>query len=265
MNPTIEPFEIPATAPGEVIRGHFVPGAIRHFAVVYVHGLGGHRGGEKSAALQAECARLGWNYLCFDFRSHGESMGTMRQLTGSRLLDDLETIEKFLVSRGVQRLYLVGSSMGGWASSWFSTRRSQRVAGCVLLAPAFRFLDRRWEQLTEEEQKQWQSTGVFRLQNSWIDVELGYELIQERPLYPTQSLLQNWRHPLLIFHGLADDVVPFQDSVEFLSGIRSPNAELRLLKSGDHRLTDWKDEIARETTRWITSRETMNRELKTEK
>src|SRR5438132_14357691 len=88
-------------------------------AAVYVHGLGSVRGGEKSAALEAACARRGWTFAAFDFRGHGESGGTMPELRCSGLLSDLETIRAALAGRGVRRLCPVGSSMGGWAAAWF--------------------------------------------------------------------------------------------------------------------------------------------------
>src|SRR5437868_3976202 len=56
------------------------------FAVVWVHGFGSHRGGEKAAAVRAECGRRGWAFAAFDFHGHGASDGAMHELRASGLI-----------------------------------------------------------------------------------------------------------------------------------------------------------------------------------
>src|SRR5262245_57869292 len=99
------------------------------WAVVWVHGFGSRRGGEKSEALRAACGRRGWSFAAFDFLGHGESGGSMAGLRGSGLLTELEAVRRWLAGRGVRRLGLVGSSMGGWASAWFARQVPEAVAG----------------------------------------------------------------------------------------------------------------------------------------
>ena len=248
--PTSAPDQIEIKLPtGDSVRGDFRPGSGR--AIVYVHGFGSHRGGEKAAALAAECTRRGWTFAAFDFRGHGTSAGTMRDLTATRLLEDLEAIREFLAQRGHARLGLVGSSMGGFAAGWFAVRHPSAVTGCVFLAPAFRFLERRFAGLTDAELDEWQRTGFRRVTNEWVDVEVGYGLAEERAAFAPADLARRWQTPTLIFHGLADDVVPADDSVAFLKATPYPDVELRLFKSGDHRLTASKDEIAAEACRFL--------------
>src|SRR5262249_54037488 len=184
-------------------------------AVVYVHGLGSVRHGEKSLALEAACARRGWTFVALDFRGHGGSTGTLLDLRGSHLLADLDLVRTHLAGRGVQRLCLVGSSMGGWASAWFAVRRPPAVAACVLIAPAWRFPTGIWSRLSEAERQQWRATGRLRLRNEWMDTELGYGLVEEQDLFPFETLTQSWAKPLLLFHGMRDDVVPYTLSLEF--------------------------------------------------
>src|SRR5258708_5906090 len=100
---------------GVELAGDYLPAPNCDFAVMWVHGFGSHRGGEKAAAVCAECARRGWAFAAFDFRGHGASSGTMRELRASRLIEDLAAVRDFLAARGHTRLGLVGSSMGGFA------------------------------------------------------------------------------------------------------------------------------------------------------
>ena len=184
-------------------------------------------------------------FAAFDFRGHGETGGPMRELRAGCLLEDLAAVRDFLAARGHVNLGLVGSSMGGFASAWFTKQNADRVVGCVFLAPAFGFLDRRWNSLTPTEQDEWKRTGLRRVKNDWIEVEIGYGLVEDREQFTPRSLVAGWRTPALLFHGLADDTVPDTDSLFFLRHIEYPQVELRLLKDGDHRLTAYKDAIAR--------------------
>lgn len=241
---TPEPVTLPLAAGGH-LAGDYLPARdANDFAVVWCHGFGSHRGGEKAAAVLAECDRRGWAFAAFDFHAHGTSPGAMHELRASRLLSDLAAIRRSLADRGHSRLGLIGSSMGGFAAAWFAKENPGAVVGCVLLAPAFGFLQRRWDRLTDAQRADWQRTGRLRVTNDWVDAEVGYGLIEERDRYPVRDLTNGWRTPTLIFHGLADDVVPDVDSLEFLRRVEYPRVELRLLKDGDHRLTAYKDEIA---------------------
>ena len=239
-------------ASGEQIAGEYVPAAVPcEFAVLWLHGFGSHRGGEKSAAVREECIRRGWGFAAFDFRGHGASGGDLHALRASRLLADIAAIRDFLAARGHSRIGLVGSSMGGFAAAWFAKQNPDAVVGCVLIAPAFDFLLRRWDRMTEEQRELSRRSGRIRVKNQWIDVEVGLGLIEERDRFLPEDLAKGWRTPALIFHGLADDVVPVEDSLAFIRSVEYPRVELRLLRDGDHRLTDYKEEIASEMGRFF--------------
>ena len=234
---------------GDVLRGDFRAGSDR--TVVYVHGFGSHRRGEKALALAKECGCRGWTFAAFDFRGHGTSSGRISDLTTSRLLEDLAAIHDFLAARGCPRIGLIGSSMGGFAAAWYAVRHPEPVTGCVLLAPAFRFLERRVTELTQGEFDEWRRTGVRQLQSEWVDVEIGYGLVEERAAFDPAELARRWQTPVLIYHGLADNVVPIADCLAFVDATMCPEVELRLLKSGDHRLTAFKEEIVGEVCRFF--------------
>jgi pimeloyl-ACP methyl ester carboxylesterase len=232
---------------GSRLCGDYQPGSqAAGFAVVWVHGFGSHRGGEKATAVRAECGRRGWAFAAFDFRAHGDSPGQMHELRASGLLAELAAICGFLGERGHTQLGLVGSSMGGFAAAWFARRHPEVVLGVVLLAPAFGFLRRRWERLTPDEREDWRRTGRLQVTNDWVDTEIGYGLVEERDQFRPEDLAASWTTPALVFHSLADDVVPAADSLDFIRATPYPRVELRLMKDGDHRLTAYKDEIAAE-------------------
>jgi pimeloyl-ACP methyl ester carboxylesterase len=235
---------------GEVEAYLSYPQQPQESAILFVHGFGSGRGGEKAVALEAECARHGLTFASFDFRGHGQSTGTLLELRGSGLLADLEAVHAYLAERGVRRLGLVGSSMGGWASAWFAVRHPEAVASVVLIAPAFNFVRARWASLTEPQRQHWRQTGRLRVRNEWLDTEIGYGLVEEIDQFPMEDLAAKWARPLLIFHGMNDQTIPCADSLDFVQRAAFPTIELRLLKSGDHRLSAFKEELAEAACRF---------------
>ena len=97
-------------------------------------------------------------------------------------------------------------------------------------------------------------TGLLRFRNEWLDVELGYGLMEERERFSFDQLASEWATPLLIFHGLRDETVPYEDSLELVRRSGFPEVELRLFKDGDHRLLALKDEMAEEACRFFARR-----------
>jgi pimeloyl-ACP methyl ester carboxylesterase len=235
---------LPHPAGGELQAHLSYPGQPGDCAVVYVHGFASNSSGEKAKVVEAACARRSWTYAAFDFRGHGQSTGSLLDLRGSGLLDDLDVVQSWLVKRGVRRLCLYGSSMGGWASAWYAVRRPETVVACALVAPAFNFLRSGWDSLSEAERRQWRETGRLRVRNQWIDVEIGTAMLNELDQFPVGELAQRLACPLLIFHGLLDDTVPYRQSVEFVEAASHPAIELRLYMDGDHRLLKYKEEMA---------------------
>jgi uncharacterized protein len=229
---------------GQKLRGVYswAPGDKPTPIVVFAHGFGSVRGGEKSVAVEAECARRGWAFAACDFRGHGESDGTTLELRGGRLIEDLDMITREATNRAGSPAILFGSSMGGWASAWFAAKYPGRVAACAFVAPAFRFLE--WKKLRAAERREWQRTGRLRVRNEFVDVEIEYGLTADANDYPFETLAAEFRTPAIIFHGMADEIVPYSLSLEFAAQCMSKNIELMLFKSGDHRLNREKERLA---------------------
>ncbi len=216
-------------------------------AVLFVHGFGSVRFGSKAEALAAACERRGWTFATFDLRGHGESTGTLSDLRAGGLQDDLDQIQAALAIRGVSSLFVVGSSMGGWATCWFALRHPDRVVACALIAPAFRFLMGIWDGLEDDVRQDWRETGrlaVFNEGRKKLE-ELSFDLLADADRFGAANLAERWTTPALIFHGLHDEVIPYQHAVEFLEKVKPTiPVELRLLHPGDHRLVEYKDQMA---------------------
>ncbi len=238
--------KIQISAPdGQALRGifSFTEGEEKLPAVIFAHGFGSTHDGEKATALEAECARRGWAFAACDFRGHGASEGTMLELRGSRLIADLDRIVAEVESRNLGPIFLVGSSMGGWTAAWFAAREPARIAACAFIAPAFHFLE--FRSLSKAARKEFQRTGRYHYHSEFVDAEISYELPVEMEKYRLEEMVTHFRAPLLIFHGLRDDLVPCADSLDFMARCAAKEVELHLFKAGDHRLNEQREEMAR--------------------
>ncbi len=233
-----ENLQLPLDEGGNLHGTLSYSGAVGGAAIIYLHGFGSTRGGTKAAAVEAACARRGWTFAAFDFRGHGESGGSLLNLRASGLQQDLDRVCDFLAGRGAARLFLVGSSMGGWAAAWFARRHRDAVAACAFIAPAFNFLAGRWSRLSDAERRAWQETGRLRIRNQWLDVEIGPGLLE-------------WCTPLLILHGMRDDAVSYTDSLDLIQRTSYPEIELHLFKNGEHRLLPFVEEVAEAVCRFF--------------
>jgi pimeloyl-ACP methyl ester carboxylesterase len=211
--------------------------------VVFLHGFMSAQTGEKAGYFRDMLVSQGITYITFDFRGHGQSSGTMRQLTGARLLEDCHAVIKHYCPPD-QRIVLIGSSMGGWAASWYAVRHPERISATMLIAPSFMF--GRWilKNLTPAEVAQWEESDVLKFTNQYGHAELGYDFVRDMEHYPTTELYQGYRAPTLICHGMMDDIVDYHQSLEFQQQCASADVDVVLLKNGDHRLTAQKAELA---------------------
>jgi len=244
-------LEVPSPS-GFTLYGDVTVRTRSRTALLYIHGLGSHRKGDKSKALAAAAFDAGWAFAAFDFHGHGQSGGTLRDLRCSRLQQDLDAILDALRAENLDRFYLVGSSMGGWAACWLAKRQGPSVIpAVVVLAPAFRFPQTRLTTLTPAEIASWRTRGFHTWTTPWMTMELDWNLMVDAEKFPLSQLGQGWRTPLRIYHGGLDDIVPWKDSLEFFEGLGPGPWSLTVLAEGDHRLTAQKTQIMKETIAWF--------------
>jgi pimeloyl-ACP methyl ester carboxylesterase len=212
-------------------------------AVIFLHGFTSDQTGEKATHFREVLSSRGVAYITFDFRGHGQSSGTMRQLTGTRLLEDCHAVIEH-VCPPESRIVLIGSSMGGWVAAWYAAQHPDRITANLLIAPSFTFGQSFLDDLSPEQAARWADEGVIRFANEYGSVDLGYDLIRDAGGYPVAQLYQRYRTPTLICHGLADDIVDYRQSLAFVQQCASTDIDVLLLKNGDHRLTAQKTELA---------------------
>jgi pimeloyl-ACP methyl ester carboxylesterase len=222
------PFEL-APAPGHTLAGDLLPG--RAPCLVYLHGLGSSRAGDKSSALFARCAQRGQAAARFDFRGHGESSGEL----GDLLLSDV-IADAMAVAQWAGPCVLIGSSLGGLAAAHAAAALHGHVRGVVLIAPAFGFVER----LVARNPAGSRLTVVLSDGRSLL---LHERFLDDARLQDEATAAVRLRQPVLIVHGEFDEVVPVGESHRFFGRLGQTEKALWVVPGGDHRLNLQADQI----------------------
>ncbi len=161
--------------------------------------------------------------------------GNFENLT---LTSQLEAVKKLLETIN-DKVILFGSSLGGYLAT-LAAENHKQIQRLVLMAPAFEFVKRYKSQLTDSQLNDWRENGYIELYHYHYEAtrRLHYGIIEDALKYEKVEL--NRQLPVQIFHGLNDDSVPFQLSVDYLRD--HPMADLVLFNS-DHSLLDKLNEM----------------------
>jgi pimeloyl-ACP methyl ester carboxylesterase len=226
------PVELASPA-GYRLRGYMRDG--EGAVGVFVHGFRSHCGGEKSLALARHAADRGYPWLRVDLGGHGASGGEFSRFRLSALLADLEAVLDFLGERPV---VLVGSSMGGWLSALAALRRPEQVAGLLLIAPAFNFIQNRFGALPADMLARWEQQGAWTFDDPYggDPIALEHGIVADAADHDVLEPAPRLACPVRILHGERDEVVPVSVSREFVARARAPSITLTVVPDGDHRL-----------------------------
>jgi pimeloyl-ACP methyl ester carboxylesterase len=220
-------------------------------AVLFLHGFGSRRDGEKATCLGETLARAGIAFLAPDLQGHGESGGDLGTVTIERSIGDLLEVSKHALFRSAPRRVLLGSSFGGVVSSWAAVERPGLCDRLALIAPAFGFIERHVATLSPEVAAAWRSGRPLRVEREWFSVDLSNRILLEAEHRPWRELARRIAMPTLILHGSEDESVPVEASREFASACDS--VQLEVIESGDHRLVDHKELLAKRIERFVWS------------
>lgn len=208
--------------------------------VLFCCGFQSDMNGDKALALEAECQRQGRQFTRFDYMAHGQSSGDFAEGTISQWRDDaLQVLDQ--VTRGPQ--LIVGSSMGGWIMLLTALARPERIHSLIGLAAAPDFTKRFVEEeLTLEQAAILQSQGYFDVPNCYDEngvYRMYNKLVQDGT--HNNTLLDKALAidvPVRLLHAVNDEDVPWQVGGAIIEQMAGSNGQLRLLKTGGHRLSD---------------------------
>lgn len=204
----------------------------------WLGGFMSNMAGSKAVAVDAFAAEKGLAVTRFDYSGHGASAGSFTEGTISRWLEEAAAV--FAATSG--RQILVGSSMGGWLALRLAEmeRQSRRVAGLLLIAPAFDMTRAlMWERMTKKARAALERDGYVREPSSYSDEPyvISKALIDDGDRHLFGERLIEVGCPVVILQGIADKEVPWRHAASLVERLASDDVVLTLVKDGDHRLS----------------------------
>jgi uncharacterized protein len=238
------------TADGLTLRGWFIPangvsavGSVTsRRTVIFAHGQAGSM--DRDTGQAPFLHEAGFDVLMFDFRGHGRSAGEYVTMGYIERLDLRAAID-YLERRGVDRVGVLGWSMGG-AAALAAAAEDRRIAAVVS--------DSGYASFRRVLAGGWVGHGVPLLVArplAWLmwreaSRRLGVDLAA---CEPRRVVGPDFRCPLLLIQGDSDPYVPLGD-VEALAAASGGPVELWRVPGGSHR--DARDHCPEEYHRRVT-------------
>jgi len=215
------------TRDGLTLRGWFIPAEQPRGTIVVCHGYAGDCSPDLQYAPLFQ--RYGLNALFFDFRGHGMSDGNYTSLVYFERTDLLAALD-YLKTRGIERVALLGFSMGG-AIALATAPLSPMVVGVVsdsTFAELWRVVARNVEQRG--------APGFIATIVGWLvvtvaSVRLRANLFSADPLHHIHRIAPR---PILLLHAANDAEVPVFQAYQLFNAAREPK-ELWIVPGAVHR------------------------------
>jgi uncharacterized protein len=203
---------------------------------VYLHGFASGPESVKAQFLRSRFAEQGITLHVPDL-----NLGDFATVT---LTKQLQYLQDHFAGKP---LVAIGSSLGGLLASLMASKCVE-VEQLVLLAPAFGFSQRLVTNLGETALSRWQESSNLEFYHYGLKqvVRLEYAFFADAQSHSEKSLQREL--PILIMHGINDEVVPVSASQTFAA--TRPHVRLELLDS-DHGLGDVLEPIWQKTRTFL--------------
>ena len=239
--------------------------------VVIVHGLCEHQGRYDYVTTKLNSA--GYSVYRFDHRGHGRSKGKDVYYTDfNEIAEDVNEAVKITESENPKiPLFILGHSMGGYATSLFCTKYPGRARGILLSGALTRYTS--------------QSLGTLPMQGSpetylpnslaaavcsdpavveaytadpYVRKEISIGLVNSMGagIEWLKANADKFVDPVLVMHGAKDALVGEKDSRDFFGEIASDDKGLLIFPGLLHEILNEpaKDDVIGHVTRWISKR-----------
>ena len=183
--------------------------------------------------------------LRFDYRGHGESEGSMREMTVVGELMDVKGSVSAVQASWKGKISIVASSFGAASSILFAALNPEKISCLVLLNPVLdfdaTFLNPQvaWGKNTFNKKgfKYLEEKGYILLDGEF---ELGAKLISEFQLIKPYEYLKMLNCPVLTIHGDRDSMVPYPVSKEY--GLPNRRSKFVTIDKAEHGFIKWNDD-----------------------
>lgn len=202
--------------------------------LIFCHGLFSTKDGYKITRMAGPIVHAGFTVLAFDFSYAGESEGSIAEMSVAQNVDDIASAAAFFKERGMQKIHLMGSSMGGASAVLYAAQQGSALASLIVIATPLDLkaliLGNSGVDINDIDSLP--PDGMTSLQG----IEINNSFYREVAGLNIVDLIKKIKVPVFIIHGKDDAVVPFNNTEIFEKNLSSPPATL-YIEDGDHNLT----------------------------
>ena len=205
-------------------------------AILIVHGFAGGTYDEEGLANYLELNR-GFDVYQYTLPGHNKNLSKVKS---EEWINSSEEMINWLISKGYNKIYLVGHSMGGVIATYLASKYKQ-VKKLVLAAPAFHYLSVKNKNLNIAQSlkdipniiKTYGSDEIIAriLKLNITALNEFMKLVRDYYDYPKYV-----NCPTLIIQGKNDNVVPLTSSKYVYDTIRSKDKKLMYMDNLTHDL-----------------------------
>lgn len=205
--------------------------------IVFCHGFGGHKDNKaaETFANRAVAKRKGTAVIVFDWPCHGDDARK------NLLLEDCDTYLTVVLDYarehfGTDELYAYGTSFGGYILLKYLLDHGNPFRKIALRCPAINMYDTLLGAVATDDDRAKIAAGKPVLVGFDRKVKIGKQFLDQLQQADIRSHdFFDFADDLLIIHGTADDIVPFEDSASFAD---DNVIELVAVEGADHRFRD---------------------------
>ena len=205
--------------------------------VVFFHGFMSDMTGAKPTAIQKFCKKQNLSFLKFEYSGHGKSKGRFVDGNISKWTRDAKLLIKAKIRKNSDLIF-IGSSMGSWIALNLFRQFKSQIKGFIGIASAPQFLEElMWKKFDKKVKKIILKKNIYYLKHGDYTYPLTKQLIFDGRKNKIFNKNFNFNIPIVLFHGLKDDVVPIKFSKKILKIFKKSKKKLIKIKNGDHSLS----------------------------
>jgi len=201
-------------------------------ALLLCHGMESTRGGTKQTAMVSRLVPQGYTVLTFDFSYVGESEGDFADMTLSGEVSDALGAVDFIKEFAPSSCVLVGSSFGGAVALLAAAQLGESIdAVATIAAVADTALFTRG--LSPRHIAEWRANGRRR----WHGGQMNVGFLEDVENIDILAAVATLDCPLLLLHGLADEVVP-PEHASAIAAAAQGEVKLEMVPGVGHRFEE---------------------------
>ena len=205
--------------------------------VVFFHGFMSDMIGKKPIAIENFCKKQKLNFLKFEYSGHGKSSGKFTDGNISKWTNDAKSLIRSKTKKS-KNLIFIGSSMGSWIALNLFSHFKKKLKGFIGISSAPEFLeDLMWKKFNKKIKKTILTKKIYHLEHGEYTYPITKQLIFDGRKNKILNNKINLKIPVVLFHGLNDEVVPLRISKKIFQICKKSQKKLIKIKNGNHSLS----------------------------